>query len=1364
MFQRIFFIFFILLFSLASQAASTIPKPLQPWVPWVKQDHQFIDCPYINHGDYQSEQSHLCAWPSPLDLKVTNSGGTFTQQWQILQQSLIPLPGDPRHWPQGVSANGKPLVVVTRHNKPYAQLDKGRYDIKGEFLWQQIPQSIEIPKQYALVNLSVNSHPVDFAKLEKGELWLSEQRLGGTQADSSTIEVYRLVEDGPFIRLVTQIQLKVSGKKREQALGKVLPPGFSLIKIDSDISAYLDAEGVLHAKLQPGSWQLEVVAFANANLTSWQHSALGYAWPQQELWAFNADSRFRSGKIKGGSSIDVSQTQMPLAWQQYPTYLLNPGESLTYAIDARGQTELSKNKLQLKRDLWLDFDAKQYTFVDKVSGEMAQHWRLNMAPPYHLESATADTTPILITQSDNDRRGVELRNYDVDVEAIGHLDKASELPVSGWDSEFEKVKMTVHLPPAYRLFAVFGADTAYGSWLGKWTIWSMFIVLFSVILVTRMMSPALGILTALVLVLTLHESLSPVVLLVNLVFACIVLKHNPFAKLQKWCKGYLAISFVLFGINALAFAATQLQHAVHPQLEAHQPVNAAQPTVERQAKFGRQKEDGEDQFSTMPQVEAFKVLSEEMASLTPSKIALYQPDSNLQAGPGKPDWRWRMYHIDWESPVTAGQNVSIIIQPAWLTRLLQVLGVILLALWLLMLFNTQVKKGLLNSIPQAAVAFVLVGLFAPYGGNVAYASDLPDEHMLKALQQRVLEAPKCAPQCFAVANMTVDISADTLSIEMQVHALTDTAISLPSSPYWRAQKVSVNSQPQSLMLNYNNKTYIAVRSGISQVSLKGAIAPVEQFQLLFEPVPLQVSLNKVSNWDVVGLDGNHLSANTLSFTIQTQQDNQQRQSSRYIQHPIVSIARDIDLQSQWLVTTTVRRIAPYEGAINIDVPLLPGEHINTANIKVIDTKAQVSLGAKQNRLVWTSTLDIRENITLEAPSDLKASHRWHISSAPIWHVRTSGLPEIDDTAPQMGRFDEAYTPPRRKNYASRLFYPYPGESLTLQVKKPEAVKGNIVAIDNVMAVLSQGERSANYELTFSYRATKGGEHTIKLPPDFELVKVSVNDEALNLQSNNAQLTLPISPGKLEVAISMRKDAEPNMWLAMPQTDLNTATSNIKSVIKLTDTRWTLYTDGPLIGPAVIYWGELLIFLVLAVLLGRYPFSPLNTRSWLLLGLGLSLYSWWTFSAMVFWFAMLKLSQLRSAEMNADKYNLSQLSLYLLSIVTLYKLVISIPATLLGSPEMGIKGYFSKSHYLQWFSDKSTGLTPHIEVFNVSIYIYKGIMLLWVLWLSFALINWCKWAWQCLGRQGYWRKVTGKEAAATPAADDAPQVSEQQAKE
>ena len=98
---------------------------------------------------------------------------------------------------------------------------------------------------------------------------------------------------------------------------------------------------------------------------------------------------------------------------------------------------------------------------------------------------------------------------------------------------------------------------------------------------------------------------------------------------------------------------------------------------------------------------------------------------------------------------------------------------------------------------------------------------------------------------------------------------------------------------------------------------------------------------------------------------------------------------------------------------------------------------------------------------------------------------------------------------------------------------------------------------------------------------------------------------------------------------------------------------------------------------------------------------------------------------RSSWKSAGSYS-AQVVLAAFSIAALGVLISAIPYGLLGQPDMGlINGYGG----LPWFMDRTAAQLPQPFVLSVSIWFYKLAMLLWALWLSFALLRWLPWAWR-----------------------------------
>jgi hypothetical protein len=472
-----------------------------------------LSCPFINNTQYSDKQNHICAWPSTLELNVKDRSANFTQSWQVLTKSIIPLPGNEKHWPLLVSVNKKYVPVFNHKGKPAIELVKGSYLIEGKFEWLKIPESISIPPQYAFVKMTINNQTIEFPKIEANDLWLQKFEVNQEKQDSIDISVARRITDGAYIKLETFISINVSGKMREVKLGKVLPKGFELIGIESEISSFLDGDGILHAKLKPGSWEIKVHAYAQATLLTWSRPEKSHYWPKEEIWVFEGDENLRLGKINGAKMVDSSQADMPSAWYELPSYLVNTDDSLSYAIQHRGKPLHLENRLSLNRTLWLSFDNSSFTFNDHIAGAMISDWRLSMKSPYILESAEDQDGSVLITTTAEDERGVENRYPQVNVQARGIINAEKQLPVTGWDNDFESVSVQLNLPPGNKLFAVFGADRVSNSWWSNWTIWASFIVLLSSLMASRLINIAAGIATAIMLLVIYQETSAPVIVI-----------------------------------------------------------------------------------------------------------------------------------------------------------------------------------------------------------------------------------------------------------------------------------------------------------------------------------------------------------------------------------------------------------------------------------------------------------------------------------------------------------------------------------------------------------------------------------------------------------------------------------------------------------------------------------------------------------------------------------------------------------------------------------------------------------------------------------------------------------------------------------
>ncbi len=266
---------------------------------------------------------------------------------------------------------------------------------------------------------------------------------------------------------------------------------------------------------------------------------------------------------------------------------------------------------------------------------------------------------------------------------------------------------------------------------------------------------------------------------------------------------------------------------------------------------------------------------------------------------------------------------------------------------------------------------------------------------------------------------------------------------------------------------------------------------------------------------------------------------------------------------------------------------------------------------------------------------------------------------------------------------------------------------------------------------------------LRLPGAAEVSSVAIDGRSQTMRAESGELTLPILPGEHEIEIQWRQAGEMGLRTDTPAVDIGAPASNIELSLTKPRDRWLLATSGPALGPAVLYWSELAVLILLAFILGRIGLTPLNSWHWLLLGLGFSTFSWPVLGVVVVWLLACGVRERWQTEVNWWRFNLIQTGIGGLTIVALLSVVTALPQGLLGTPDMHVAGYQSYGDLVSWFADSSTAALPTATVLSVPLWIYKALILAWALWLSFALLRWLPWVWRCFSSQGYWRSRKGE---------------------
>lgn len=1339
----IFSLLFGFTMQVQAQTDPHVPEPLLAWQDWVLEGSEYRGCPFVFDSKARESADFVCSWPGVLDLEVQQSGAGFTQAWTVYSDDQwLPLPGNATLWPADVSVNGQRVPVVEKNGTPVVRVARGEHRIRGLFSWQRRPSTLPIPAKTGLVALTLNGQAVQRPERNDRGIWLGERKVSTQTRDAIDATVYRLVRDDIPTYLITQLRLNVSGSVREESTGVVLPAGFTPMSVNSGLPARVEADGSLRIQVRPGAWQVTIVARADNVLESLAMPQPGDNLPSTEIWSYARNDNLRVSVAEGLPPVDPAQADVPDEWLSLPAFRVTAGDTLTFSERSRGKTA-TDNRLSLTRDLWMDFDGDGFVFYDRISGSMRSGWRLDMRAPYELASAEANDKLLVTRAGAEQLNGVEVRQRALRMTAAGRLTTRGAVSATGWMSRFDDVAITLHLPVGTRLFAARGADQARGSWLQQWQLLDFFLVLITAVASTRLFGKRVGALALLVLLLGMNEYGAPVFIWLNLLVATALVRLAPAGGLLRASQWYRNLSIVALIAIFVPYAALQLRAAVYPQLET--PLQTSPQASSRETLGFVQVEDVQDfenfeaPRQSSPELKAGAAMEEVIvtASKKISRYERYAPDTVVAVGPGLPKWSNNDYQIRWSGPVGPDQSLQLMVMPRWLVSLLKIISVLSIGLFASFFVLDALKKKTLwtsRSSPGgtsggSVATSIVVGLLALSVLQSPTANaQMPSAALLKQLEERLLAPAECAPYCADITRASIDVAEQSLTIDLTINALASVAVPIPGSVKgWQPEQVLVNGRRTDAMFISKGSFWLAIDPGIQRITLSGALPPVDAVEVPFARVPKTVTVQANDAWLVSGVDNSRLSSGSLQLTRQrldTSDPTVRWESSRF--PTFVRVIREIDMNLDWSVRTRVERLAPAQGAISLQIPLLADENVITDGMSVVDGKVTVSLSANANATSWVSRYPATSALALRATDDAAMKETWRFKVGGIWRVTFDGLPEseVDGASGE---------------YRLAQFDPRPGESLSVTVERPPAIAGDTLAFIKATVETTVGQRSRDTALSLFYRSTQGNQHIVTLPADARVTSVLIDGRVSPLRAQGNTLALPIVPGDHQVVINLQSDADVSWSERSPIIDIAAAASNVTVDMEMSSSRWVLAVSGSGVGPAVLYWSQLAALILFALILGRIPFTPLKTVHWLLLGLGFSTFSWSSMSIIVVWLVVMGAKTKFSGTLDDLKYNLLQVALGILSFVALTHIVLGLPQGLLGRPEMSIAGSGSYGGRLSWFTDRVSSVLPDASVYSLPMWCYKALILIWALWLSFALLRWLPWAWQQFADGGLWRQ-------------------------
>lgn len=1347
--------------SSSAQALSRehVPEPLRPWVDWVLHKRESDACPFFLGNLVRRS----CSWPSRLELTVAENGGHFSQDWTTLSTVWVPLPGDERRWPQNVTVNGKPAVITPSKGMPGIEVPEGRHTVAGEFLWSTLPEMIAVPAETGLLALTVHGQLVPFPNRDaQGLVWLQKRSTEETGESRVDLTVQRHVADGIPLILTTRLRLRVSGLGREVVLGKALPDRFVPMSIDGALPARIEQDGSLLVQVRPGTWNFTIRARHEGPAAALGRTAAAEPWPAEEVWVFAARPEFRLVTVEGVTAVDPQQTELPGEWNALPAYLMRTGDTMRFDQKRRGDGEPAPDHLTLEREWWLDFDGQGYTVHDAIGGSMNRSWRLEIATPWQLgRIALAGKDQFITRMAKSDAVGIETHHGSVRIDADSRLaGPVGDVPAVGWMQDFHQVTAKLRLPPGWRLLHATGVDDVAPTWVSRWTLLDLFVVLIAVFGTASLWGWPAGVVALAALGLSYIEPGAPrsswlAVLAAEVL--CRVVPTGTFLSLVRIARTTAIIGLALV---AVPFMVAQLRVGMYPALEypwstvgevaqdQKKPNVAAAPApvqeMNEPSEGGAYGESGGGAYGEAVELHAYGEPEAEddgeRAGQGYGSAYQYQrsrmavdPAAQVQTGPGLPRWGWNTVSLSWRGPVEADQKIRFFYLGPNANLVAALLRVALVALLGVCLSGWR-PRARRSAVGRTIASFALV-LVAQVPARAD--AEMPTYQTLQQLAERLLAPPECAPTCASSARMSLEITPTAVRAVVDLDVAAESAVPLPGvAQHWLPTSVRVDGGPDAAPLQSSDGTlWLLVAPGKHAVTIAGPLPDRDTVQIALPLKPHRVETH-AQGWQVSGVDKDGIAEDSLQLTrVQTADHAASAALQQETLPPFVGIRRTITFGLTWQVATTVTRSTPPGSAVVLEVPLLSGESVTTPGIRVEDGKALVNMAAPATEVYWESTLAEARQLILRAPQAVSWTETWEVAASSIWHLEADGIAVTHQTDRGQARV--------------RTWNPWPGETVTLNITRPDGVPGQTFTIDRSVLEVSPGLRSSDVSLDVDVRSSRGAQHALTLPPDAELQSVEINGVVQSIRQEERQVVVPLVPGHQSVQVKWRQRGGIATRFTAPLADLGVPSVNADIRIAMPADRWTLLTSGPRVGPAVLFWSVLGVVLLLSFGLARVPLTPLRTHQWFLLGIGLSQSSMLLAMIVVGW--LLALGWRREHwDQPRERFNPMQVLLGTWTIIAMFALYKAVAQGLLGLPEMQIRGNGSHAGLLRWYQDRITTMPREAWVLSVPLLVYRLAMLAWALWLAQALLRWLRWGWECFSTGGLWQPVPRKAQAAPPA--------------
>lgn len=1296
-----------------------IPDDLKKWIPWVMKDHQKNACPY----GYDDFLKKICYWPSSLNIDVKEKEINFKMKVYLYEDRFIALVGDNLNWPQNVRDNESKIAVVNISDIPYIYLKKGRHDIRGML---PLAKEVSIPQDVAIINFSDEKNKELEAIVVNNKLQISKfsknKSTTNTKSENTLkITVVRSINDNMPFSVDTVLKINVTGDVRDENLGKIIFPNSRIYNFSSTLPVKTDENGNFIFHVMPGSWTFSVSSLFDDVISNLRFFKSNSFFPSEEVWVYEIDKSLRDTKIDGVKSIAPQSVVLPENLKNMPTYLIREGETFNIVEKQRSPKIKDKNTFDLRRTIWLNFDGNGYFSEDILQGNISKDMFLSATSDTNLTMVkiSGRNSPIVLSK-DKKERGVIVREGNINIISESSYNNISSISYSPWNIPVNKVETYINLPLGWSIFHIKGLNHN-NTWIGSWNLLNIFYVLFTTIVVCKIISMKMGILVFINMLLF-HGEVAlyiPILLIVLFVFLGNFLK-NYMPKFSNVCLIFKNIVYVIFVISIFIFLVKDVRHSIYPSLDFSFNI-ADNGNIARSDRYvsDHPSPSNIDSFKAIPGVvymhntrDIDKVLRD-MANNEDRDLENEYLD--VATGVGKPEWYGKktIYLIS-NSIVNPEEKIDFYYMTPNINFIICFVRAFFIISFLILILNKNIfakMKSVING-SNFSSSIVLLSIFTIFFNVNSANAKIPDKETLNELKNYVIfnteKSPNCMPNCATIEDLKLSDDGNKIIFNFKINTLDNVAVPIfKMSSNFSVNKIFINNKKLLRAIKSDDALVLYIKKGINDVKIIANVFNNEDINFSLLQAPINI-IDECLNWSFLGstqktkqisLRRKNI-GDAISFS--TKNKDEPQFQTDVVTQSYFEIERILTLSDDFKMVTRVVRKGNLKNATLLELDLLENEHVLSSNVKVKDKKIKIEFSPFDKEREIVSNFSLKNLIKLSALKNDLVFEKWRVLADNKYFISYDGTPQVQGN-------DGLSWRPRN------------GEFLNIHISNVENAKAPLKTIINSNVKYNLGEKILETSLDFTIRSSKGGNYEVQIPKDSTLKLITIDNVFQPLILKDSKVIINLKPSEQRVKVLWQNNMDWQTRFKLPKIDFLMSSINSTIQTNKPQNRWILFLTGPKMGSCVLFWAYFPIIILVAILLKLSKKFDVKLYQWVLLFIGLSFSNIFSIFLIILWVMLFEFLK------NHKKYLSSWIivmATFLFTIKILYEIFYSIRCGLLGiAPSMlVVTGRNVSSNVFMWYQDMVSSILPQPEIFSLNIYWYKVMMIFWALWVSFFMIK------------------------------------------